>query len=68
MRFTNFKLLRQIKENSIHEGNAFKLMVSTKRGHCDYSPRAPTSPDTLFTTGPNRDGENLAVQAVTTEP
>jgi hypothetical protein len=35
---TNFKLLNQIKGNSINEGDCFKLILSMWGGHCDYLP------------------------------
>jgi hypothetical protein len=35
---TNFKLMRQIKGNSI--GN-FDFFAVYRRSHCDYSPQAP---------------------------
>jgi len=35
---TNFKLLKQIKDNLANDFETIKFIISIKGGHCNYSP------------------------------
>ena len=39
LRSTNFKLLRQIKGNSVNNCETFNFVISVRSGHCYFSPR-----------------------------
>jgi hypothetical protein len=44
MRSTNFKLLSQIKGNSVNVCDFIKFIISYRVSHCDYSSWAPKKP------------------------